>query len=154
MEILVRHPRVADEEACAALLATAWKPAEARALVASHFREHRIVVAEAGGAVVGLLAWRTDWFGCTFVVAVLVKEGFRRRGVAREMFRAVEHLSPGPRMFSSSEEGNAAAIRMHAALGFQPSGWVDNLPRGGRELIHYRRIPPRAGPPPAEGAAN
>ena len=30
------------------------------------------------------------------------------------------------------------------ALGFQPSGHVDNLPQGVRELLFYKRIPPRS----------
>ena len=32
---------------------------------------------------------------------------------------------------------------MHAALGFAPSGHIDNLPQGPRELVFYKRIPPR-----------
>ena len=38
---------------------------------------------------------------------------------------------------------NAPSIRMHTALGFQPSGHIDNLPQGTRELLFYKRIPPR-----------
>lgn len=143
MEIVVRHPRVADEGPCAALLAGALGTERAREFVASRFRGHRVVVAEAGGAVVGFLAWRTDWFDCSFVERVFVREDFRRRGIAREMYRAVDHQSRGPRVFSSAEEDNAAAIRMHGALGFEASGHVDNLPQGTRELIFFRRIPPR-----------
>lgn len=143
MEILVRFPRVADEPACAALAALPMGGKAAGPFVASHFREHRIVVAEAAGEVVGLLAWRTDWFGCSFVDLLFVREDLRRRGVAREMFLAVEALSPGPRLFSSAEEDDAASIRMHAALGFRPSGHVDNLPRGKRGLLFFKRIPPR-----------
>jgi hypothetical protein len=33
---------------------------------------------------------------------------------------------------------------MHTALGFVPSGHVDNLPQGKRELIFFKRIPPKA----------
>jgi hypothetical protein len=32
---------------------------------------------------------------------------------------------------------------MHTALGFTPSGYIDNLPQGTRELLFYRRVPPR-----------
>jgi RimJ/RimL family protein N-acetyltransferase len=143
MQIVVRFPKVADEEGCVALARKVLEEDSARAFIASHFREHRIVVAEAEGAVVGLLAWRTDWFGCSFATWLFVEERFRRRGAAREMFLAVEHLSPGPRLFSSCEEDNAASIRMHAALGFVPSGHVDHLPQGKRELLFFKAIPPR-----------
>ena len=42
------------------------------------------------------------------------------------------------------EETNAPSIRMHTALGFQPSGYIDNLPQGVRELLFYKRTPPRS----------
>jgi GNAT superfamily N-acetyltransferase len=154
VEILVRHPRVADEEPCVALATLALGEAAARHLVASHFREHRIVVAEAAGAVVGLLAWREDWFDCSFVSLVFVREDFRRRGIAREMFRAVESQSRSPRIFSSVEEDNADAIRMHAALGFRPSGQIDNLPQGRRELLFFKRVPPRGRAAPEAASPN
>jgi len=144
MQILVRFPKVADEEGCVALARKVLEEDSARAFIASHFREHRIVVAEAEGAVVGLLAWRTDWFASSFATWLYVEEKFRRRGAAREMFLAVEHLSPGPRIFSSCGEDDAGSIRMHHALGFVPSGHVDNLPRGKRELIFFKSIPPKA----------
>ena len=74
----------------------------------------------------------------------MVREDFRRKGIAREFYKSVEAVSPSPRVFSSTEETNAASIRMHTALGFQPSGHVDNLPQGVRELLFYKRIPPRS----------
>jgi len=154
MEIQVRLPRLADEEGCVALASLSMDPAAAKAFVGAHFRVHRMIVADAGGAVVGLLAWRTDWFGCSFVDLVFVREEFRRRGVAREMFLSVEALSRTPRVFSSTEEDNAASIRMHAALGFRPSGFVDNLPQGKRELLFFKRVAPKAAPPADAVAEN
>jgi len=103
-------------------------------------REHLLVALD-DGDVVGTLAYRTDWFTCTMVTLVSVLEDRRRRGVARRLFEAVEAVSPGPRLFSSTEETNVAAIRMHRALGFVESGYVDNLPQGYRELLFYKRVP-------------
>jgi hypothetical protein len=57
--------------------------------------------------------------------------------------RSVDAVSPTPRVFSSVEETNGPAIRLHGALGFVPSGHIDNLPQGTRELLFYRRVPPR-----------
>jgi GNAT superfamily N-acetyltransferase len=94
------------------------------------------------GADLGSLAYRTDWFQCTFVSLVGVREDVRRRGVARALFEAVERISPSPRLFSSTEETNTVSIRMHAALGFAPSGYIDNLPQGYRELLFYKRLHP------------
>lgn len=141
--IEIRLPRVDDAQPCSELAALVVGEERAGAFIRSHLERHHMVVAEAAGRVVGLLAYRTDWFQCTFVTLVVVDEDYRRKGIAREFFKAVEAISPTPRLFSSTEETNSVSIRMHTALGFSPSGHIDNLPQGNRELIFYRRIPPR-----------
>jgi len=141
--IEIRLPRLADAMPCAELAALVIGEERAGAFIKSHLERHHLIVAEAEQDIVGLLAYRTDWFQCTLVSLVVVREDFRRRGIAREFFKAVEVVSPTPRLFSSTEETNAVSIRMHAALGFAPSGHIDNLRQGPRELVFYKRIPPR-----------
>jgi GNAT superfamily N-acetyltransferase len=111
-------------------------------IIRSHVERHHLLVAADDGQVVGVLAYRTDWFQCTLVSLVCVREDFRRRGVARALFETVEGMSPSPRLFSSAEETNAVSIQMHRALGFAPSGHIDNLPQGYRELLFYKRLAP------------
>jgi GNAT superfamily N-acetyltransferase len=142
--IEIRLPRLSDGGPCADLAALVIGEERAGAFVKSHLERHHLIVAEAAAEVVGFLAYRTDWFQCTFIGLVVVREDYRRKGIAREFFRSVEAISPSPRLFSSTEETNVASIRMHTALGFVPSGHIDNLPQGTRELLFYRRIPPRA----------
>lgn len=125
-----------------ALAALVVGPQRAAALVRAHVARREILVAEQDHAIVGLLAYRTDWFGCTFVSLVVVAERARRRGVARALFEALERASPSARLFSSTEETNVASIQMHRALGFAPSGHIDNLPQGYRELLLYKRLRP------------
>jgi GNAT superfamily N-acetyltransferase len=141
--IEIRLPRLADAIPCSELAALVIGEERAGAFIKSHLERHHLIVADSDESVVGFLAYRIDWFQCTFVSLVVVREDYRRRGIAREMFKAVEAMSPTPRLFSSTEETNAVSIRMHAALGFTPSGHIDNLPQGSRELVFYRRIPPR-----------
>lgn len=117
-------------------------PERAGPFVRSHLERHHLLVAEAEEQVVGFIAFRTDWFQCTFVTMAAVKKDSRRRGVARALYEAVERMSPSPRLFSSTEETNAASIQMHTALGFAPSGHIDNLPQGYRELLFYKRLAP------------
>ena len=142
--IEIRLPRLADALPCAELAALAIGDERAGAFIKSHMERHHLIVAEADDEIVGFLAYRTDWFQCTFVSLVVVREDFRRKRIAREFFKAVEAVSPTPRLFSSTDETNAVSIRMHSALGFVPSGHIDNLPQGTRELVFYKRIPPRA----------
>ncbi len=111
-------------------------------LIRSHVELHHVLIARLDGDIVGFLTYRTDWFQCTMVSAVGVREDVRRRGVARALYRQVEDISPSPRLFSTVQETNAAAIRMHRELGFVPSGHIDNLPQGYRELLFYKRVPP------------
>jgi len=141
--IEIRLPRLADATPCAELAALVIGEERAGAFIKSHMERHHLIVAEADANVVGFLTYRTEWFQCTLVSLVVVREDFRRKGIAREFFKAVEAMSPTPRLFSSTEETNTASIRMLAALGFVPSGHIDNLPQGSRELVFYRRIPPR-----------
>jgi GNAT superfamily N-acetyltransferase len=124
------------------LAAEVLGPERAGPFVRSHLERHHLLIADADEEVAGVLAYRTDWFQCTLVSLVCVREDFRRRGVARALFKAVEQMSPSPRLYSSTEETNAVSIRMHTALGFSPSGYIDNLPQGYRELLFYKRLAP------------
>jgi GNAT superfamily N-acetyltransferase len=142
--IEIRLPRTADAAGCAELAALVIGPDRAGPFIKSHMERHHLMVAEAEQEIVGFLAYRTDWFQCTFVSLVVVRDDFRRKGIAREFFKSVEAVSASPRIFSSTEETNAASIRMHTALGYQPSGYIDNLPQGVRELLFYKRTPPRS----------
>ncbi len=151
--IQIRLPRVADAAPCAFLAAAIVGEARAPQVIRAHLERHHLIVADAENQVVGLCAWRTDWFQCTLVSLVVVHEDFRRKGIARHFFEAVEAVSPSPRLYSSTEETNAVSIRMHTALGFQPSGHIDNLPQGCRELLFYKRIPPRLLGQPDEASA-
>ena len=138
----IRSIERGDVPAVVALASDVIGPERAGPFVRSHVERHHLLVAEEAGAVVGCLAYRTDWFQCTFVALVSVTERSRRRGVARALYRCVEDFSPSPRLYSSTEETNASSIRMHAALGFSPSGYIDNLPQGYRELLFYKRLRP------------
>jgi ribosomal protein S18 acetylase RimI-like enzyme len=139
---VIRPPRETEFDALTALAAQVTGPERAGAFVRSHLERHHLLVAERAGAVVGLLAFRTDWFQCTLVSLVSVHPDFRRQGLARELYRTVEEISPSPRLFSSTEETNAVSIQMHGALGFTPSGHIDNLPQGYRELLFYKPLLP------------
>ena len=141
--IEIRLPRLADALPCTELAAAVIGTDRAGPFIKAHMERHQLIVAEAEERVIGFLAYRTDWFQCTFVSLVVVHEEWRRKGIAREFFKSVEAVSLSPRIFSSTEETNTPSIRMHTALGFVPSGHIDNLPQGTRELLFYKRVPPR-----------
>lgn len=123
-------------------LASAVVGARRAVIVVREHLERGGVLLAAGedGEILGVLGYRDDWFGCSLVDLVVVAESARRRGVARALFEAVERHAGTPRLFASAQETNAVAIRMLGALGFSPSGHIDNLPQGYRELLFYKRI--------------
>jgi GNAT superfamily N-acetyltransferase len=138
----IRLPHGGDLAAVMSLAADVIGPERAGPFVRSHVEGHHLLVAERGGEVVGVIAYRTDWFQCTFVSLVSVSPQHRKAGVARALFQAVAEMSPSPRLFSSTEETNSVGIQMHTALGFTVSGHIDNLPQGYRELLFYKRLAP------------
>ena len=138
MEIRAPEPR--DAGTLMELAADVIGPERAGPFIRSYLERHHMLVAEREAEVVGCLAYRTDWFQCTFVSLVSVTKDARRQGVARALYRMVEEISPSPRLFSSTEETNGVSIQMHSALGFAPSGHIDNLPQGYRELLFYKRL--------------
>jgi predicted GNAT superfamily acetyltransferase len=129
-----------DQHAIANLAASTISGRHAAALLRSRAEGGELLVAEDHGETLGFLAYRTDWYQCTWVSLVVVAEHARRRGVARALFEALEQRSASARLFSSTEETNAVSIKMHRALGFIPSGHIDNLPQGYRELLFYKRL--------------
>ena len=136
----IRRPEPADVDALMKLAEVVIGPERAGPFVRSHLDRHHLLVADKDDEIIGFIAYRTDWFQCTFVSLVSVSEDHRRKGIARTLYREVEGMSPSPRLFSSTEETNAVSIRMHTALGFAPSGHIDNLPQGYRELLFYKRL--------------
>jgi GNAT superfamily N-acetyltransferase len=138
----IRPPGSGDLNTVMTLAADVIGPQRAGPFVRSHLDRHHMLVAADNADVIGVIAYRTDFFQCTFVSLVAVDKDHRKRGVARELFRAVEEMSPSPRVFSSTEETNGASIQMHTALGFTPSGHIDNLPQGYRELLFFKRLRP------------
>ena len=138
----IRQPERGDLAIVMDMAADVIGPERAGPFVRSHVERHHLMVADAEGEVVGFIAYRTDWFQCTFVSLVVVRKEKRRRGIARALYKSVEQMSPSPRLFSSTEETNGVSIQMHTALGFAPSGHIDNLPQGYRELLFYKRLHP------------
>jgi len=110
--------------------------------IRSYAERHHLLVAEEDGEVAGVLAFRTDWFQCTFVGSsawTRTSAGAASRGRSTGWSRRSRRA---PRLFSSTEETNAGLDPDAHRARLAPSGYIDNLPQGYRELLFYKRLRP------------
>ena len=98
--IEIRLPRTTDAAGCAELAATVTGEERAGPFIKSHLERHHLIVAEANKEIVGFLAYRTDWFQCTFVSLVVVRDpaesAVNRYGRNVEFARPMRALRPYP----------------------------------------------------------
>ena len=106
-------------------------------------QSERCLVAEIDGKVVGYVAFQRKYLiGRDFVEFLVVREGFRRQGVAIALLRAAEaKVSPG-RLFISTGADNARMQALLAKDGWTSAGQIDGITHGGgSELFFYRDLP-------------
>jgi ribosomal protein S18 acetylase RimI-like enzyme len=83
---------------------------------------------DGGGTVLGFVTYSSNvFFNRPFISFLLVREGYRRRGVAAALVRRVLELYDGLDVWISTEEANEPAIRLFYKLGFEPKGRVEGL---------------------------
>lgn len=104
----------------------------------------RVLVAEAGGRVVGYVTFSGSGFiGRPFVHFLAVAADHRRRGVATALLWAVQARVGRRRLFISTEEGNAAMLHLLEQEGWTPAGCVQGVnDNGSAECFFYRDVCP------------
>lgn len=91
--------------------------------------------------IVGYATFEPDWFGCTFLKLVVTDKAARRQGVASALIKYIEdYHCPSGKFFSSTEDDNEPSKRMHEKQGFEPSGWLDNLPQPHGEIFYFKAL--------------
>jgi GNAT superfamily N-acetyltransferase len=97
-------------------------------------------VEERDGTIAGYVILDRSFFGFPFVALLIVDEGSRRRGIGTALMRHAESITPGGKLFTSTNESNAPMQRLCESLGFVPSGRVENLDDGDPELVYFKQI--------------
>ncbi|MBI5116998.1 GNAT family N-acetyltransferase [Candidatus Poribacteria bacterium] len=139
MEIRIARPN--DLEPCINLNKALYGKGKWPEFLRQRIEDTRMYVTEHEGRVVGFIAFETNFIGCLFISLLSVHAELRRKGIARRMIEKVAAHSKNGKLFSSTEEDNEISIKMHEALGFRRSGYIDNLPQPRREIIYYRDVP-------------
>ncbi len=125
--ILAIDPRVADTPGRREFLERAHAAGEC-------------IVARREGEVAGFAVFDRSFFGQPFIDLLYVEPAHRRGGVARAIVRHIESISPGEKLFTSTNESNTAMHTFCAALDFERSGRIDNLDEGDPEIVYFKRV--------------
>lgn len=99
-----------------------------------HWRGELLVCVDAdderGGAdtVVGFVTFSSNLFyNRPFISFLIVREGYRRRGIAAALVGRVLDIYDGLAVWISTEEANEPAIRLFQKLGFERKGRIEGL---------------------------
>ena len=96
------------------------------------------IVARRVGELAGFAVFARSFFEQPFIALLYTEPAQRRAGVARAIVRHIESLCPGEKLFTSTNESNAAMHAFCAALGFEHSGRIDNLDEGDPEIVYFK----------------
>ncbi len=77
------------------------------------------------------------FFDRDFVELLVVHDDYRRRGVGRALLRAAVDRAGTSRVFSSTNESNAAMRSLFTAEGWTLSGRLDGLDQGDPEVVYF-----------------
>ena len=102
------------------------------------------LVAEHGDRVVGYGVLEHTFFGNGFISMVYVTEPMRRQGAGRRLLQELAKRCATPKLFTSTNESNQPMQRLLEALGYVPSGVVENLDPGDPELFYFMDLGARS----------
>lgn len=95
-------------------------------------------VVDKNGAVAGFGVLTTNFFARDFVALVFVAEQFRRKGVGDAILDTIERARRADRLFTSTNESNAAMRALLEKRGYKPSGTILNLDPDDPELVFVK----------------
>ena len=87
---------------------------------------------------VGYVVVDERFFDRPFSWLLVVRASDRRRGIGTALVHHAIGLAPGRRIFTSTNESNAAARSLFEGLGFVTAGRVDHLDDGDPEMVYVR----------------
>ena len=129
-----------DYERCIELDILIMGTDKRKELLLRRIKKKALYVALSGDQVVGLITFHPAFLGCLYITLLIVHPDFRRRGIARSLVDKVAIHSHDGRLFSSAMEDNEISLKMHEALGFRRSGYIDNLPQLTREIFLFKEV--------------
>lgn len=97
-------------------------------------------VAERDGTVVGYGVLTYNFYGNGMLELLYVDRGYRRSGVGRSLIEYAESHCNTPKLFTSTNLTNKPMQLLLEGLGYQLSGYIDNLDPGDPELVYCKHL--------------
>lgn len=142
MSLHVRLAEPSDVEAVLAVDAIArHEPARVRFLDTAIGAGECWLAESAAYGVIGFVVLQYSFYGNGFVPLIIVKESNRRQGVGRLLLQHAVSQCTTSKLFTSTNESNAAMRLLLADAGFESSGVIYNLDPGDAELVYVFRRP-------------
>lgn len=111
-----------------------------RAQLQQAIYDRQCFVAKVDQAVAGFLIWDNSFFGQAFISLLMVHPRYRQHGIGTHLMQHVEAIIPAKRWFTSTNLSNKRMQRLCEKLGYQRSGFIDNLDEGDPEIVYCKRI--------------
>jgi RimJ/RimL family protein N-acetyltransferase len=108
--------------------------------ITTWLNERACYIGEIEGSIFGFVVLEHRFFGYDFVPLVCVARDMRNKSLGLALLEAVEQYYCSPKLFTSTNASNAAAIRLFEKAGFSPSGVIKNLDDGDAELVFFKRV--------------
>ncbi len=94
---------------------------------------------EVQGAVAGILAVRYPWLFGPFIELVAVFDGYRGRGIGKELIDTACRHYKSPNLWATVSSFNVEAQRFYSRMGFEQTAVLDNLIKPGWNEILLRK---------------
>lgn len=140
----IRRADAADQDRLEAIDTVAATDLLRAAAIAGWIASGECIVAEQGDQIIGYAVSSRRFLGQHFIEMVMVAATARRLGAGRALVLHLSQKFHDKKLFTSTNRSNLAMRHLLQSLGFDESGFVDNLDPGDPELIFYRAPPAAA----------
>ncbi|HWA91993.1 MAG TPA: GNAT family N-acetyltransferase [Rhizomicrobium sp.] len=137
-EILVRLAATSDRRVIAACDARVAGDLHRRELIDGAIAARHCWVVEHAGAVAGYAVLTTNFFARDFLELVFVATDARRMGIGDALLDTIERSRRADRLFTSTNESNAAMRALLEKRGYEASGTILNLDANDPELVFVK----------------
>ncbi len=142
--MLIRDGHIADQDAILSIDHIAGREPARIACIERSLTSATCLVAAGDGGVLGYAVLEYTFFGNGFISMLYVAETARRQGVGTALMKAVTSRCRTRKLFTSTNRSNLPMQALLAALGYVPSGIIENLDVGDPELVYFLDLGSRA----------